>query len=52
MSEIKNQLVLRELTKDDEVAFLKGLEDWKDDDLDWYTFVWNPGMSHQDTLRF
>lgn len=33
-------LVLRTLTENDERAFLIGLQDWKSEDLDWYTFDW------------
>ncbi len=48
---MNHKLVLRELNVNDEVAFLAGLEDWKDDDLDWYTFAWTPGMPHSQHLQ-
>nr|WP_295902684.1 GNAT family N-acetyltransferase [uncultured Bdellovibrio sp.] len=44
-------LILRELTKQDEAAFLRGVEDWKGEDLTWYTFEWKPGMSHEEHLQ-
>lgn len=44
-------LILRELTINDELAFLKGYEDWKNHDLSWYTFVWKPGMEFNEHLR-
>lgn len=44
-------LVLRELEINDERAFLKGLEDWSNDDLSWYTFVWKKGMGHAEHLK-
>lgn len=43
-------LILRELTEKDEPAFLAGYEDWKHDDLTWYSFVWKPGLSHAEHL--
>jgi|GEM_PF-2514423 len=43
-------LVLRELDENDEAAFFAGLKDWEGDDLDWYTFVWKPGMSFNEML--
>ncbi len=44
------EIILRELTSADECAFLRGFEYWKDEDPEWYTFVWRPGMSHSDHL--
>lgn len=46
-----SKVVLRELTSDDEKAFLKATESWSSKDLDWITFVWKPGMSHQEHLK-
>ena len=43
-------LILRELTVNDEKAFLAGLENWKNEELSWYTFSWKPGMSHAEHL--
>ncbi len=50
MSRIYKSLILRELTVNDEKAFLTGLEDWKNEELSWYTFSWKPGMSHAEHL--
>jgi predicted acetyltransferase/8-oxo-dGTP pyrophosphatase MutT (NUDIX family) len=47
---VTQKLVLRELTARDEGAFLRGFECWRDEDPDWYSFVWRPGMSHSDHL--
>jgi predicted acetyltransferase len=44
-------LILRELNENDEQAFLAGYEEYKSDRLDWYTFIWKPGMSHQEHLQ-
>ena len=44
-------LFLRELNADDEAAFLRGYEDWKNEDLSWYSFIWKPGMSHAEHLK-
>lgn len=44
-------LVLRELSIDDEQAFLKSCDDWFGEDLTWLSFVWKPGMSHREHLR-
>lgn len=47
-----NPLVLRELTQDDEIAFLNGFNDWKDEDISWYSFIWKPGMDfHQHLIQ-
>jgi predicted acetyltransferase len=40
-------IVLRRLTLADEKAFLEGLKLFSDMDSDWYTFVWEVGMSYQ-----
>jgi predicted acetyltransferase len=45
------KLILRELNENDEAAFLNGYEDWKNEKLTWYTFVWKPGMSHSEHLQ-
>lgn len=47
---MSNDLVLRELNEHDEEAFLAGYEDWKEGDLNWYSFIWRPGMSHAEHL--
>jgi predicted acetyltransferase len=46
-----NSLVLRELTAADEAAFLNGYEDWKNEELSWYSFVWKPGMPMSEHLQ-
>lgn len=45
------KLVLRELTLEDEQAFLEAVKDWEGEDLSWFTFDWKPGMSHEDHLE-
>jgi predicted acetyltransferase len=47
----KTDILLRELTRDDEAAFLAGVEDWNGEALSWITFAWKPGMSHDEHLR-
>ncbi len=48
---MKNTLTLRELDQNDKQAFLLGYEDWKNEDLSLYSFVWKPGMSHVEHLQ-
>ncbi len=50
MNQLHKPLTLRELAINDEKAFLSGLEDWKYEELSWYTFSWKPGMSHAEHL--
>lgn len=38
-------LEIRQLTLDDESAFLAGLEEWEGDDLTWHSFAWKEGMT-------
>lgn len=45
------KLVLRELAQQDEIAFLRGFEDWKNEEPTWYSFVWKPGMTHAEHLE-
>jgi hypothetical protein len=45
------KLELRELQASDEKAFKESYEHWKSEDLDWYTFIWTPGMSHAEHLQ-
>lgn len=40
-------LILRRLGANDQEAFFEGLSLFSDMDLDWYTFVWQEGMSYQ-----
>lgn len=42
-------LIVRQLTADDEAAFFEGMKPWSED-ITWYTFAWNPGMSYQQML--
>jgi predicted acetyltransferase/8-oxo-dGTP pyrophosphatase MutT (NUDIX family) len=44
-------LQLRELGPEDESAFLSWYESWKNDDPEWATFIWKPGMSHAEHLK-
>lgn len=44
-------LSLRELTEHDEAAFLRGLEEWNNADISWYSFAWQPGMPHAGHLQ-
>ena len=44
-------LKLRELGPDDEAAFLSWYDSWKNDDPEWATFTWTPGMSHVEHLN-
>lgn len=43
-------LVLRALNEHDENAFLEGLKAFEDMDLEWYTFLWKPGVSFKNLL--
>jgi predicted acetyltransferase len=43
-------LVLRELTADDEAAFLQGLTEWEGESPHWYSFIWKPGMTYAEML--
>lgn len=47
---LSSKLELRELTLEDEKAFLAGYKDWASDDVSWYTSVWKPGMTHSEHL--
>jgi predicted acetyltransferase/8-oxo-dGTP pyrophosphatase MutT (NUDIX family) len=44
-------VILRELNQNDGDAFLRGYDDWKNEDLALYSFVWKPGMSHGEHLK-
>ncbi|PKL77264.1 MAG: hypothetical protein CVV27_06120 [Candidatus Melainabacteria bacterium HGW-Melainabacteria-1] len=46
-----SSLILRALTHDDEAAFMAGFADWEGEDLAWYTFDWEPGMSYAAMLE-
>ncbi len=44
-------LEIRQLTLDDEVAFLAGLKEWEGEDATWHSFAWQEGTSHSDHIR-
>ena len=44
-------LEIRQLTSDDESAFLAGLREWKGEDAAWHSFAWEEGMKHSDHIR-
>lgn len=45
-----SKLTLRQLNANDEEAFFDGLKEWDGDDLNWYTFSWQPGMAYSEML--
>jgi predicted acetyltransferase/ADP-ribose pyrophosphatase YjhB (NUDIX family) len=47
----KGHLTLRELGPTDELAFLEWYDSWKNEDPEWATFIWKPGMSHAEHLQ-
>lgn len=44
-------LTLRPLAVGDEAAFLAGWRDWEGESADWYSFIWQPGMSYAAMLE-
>ncbi len=46
-----SKLELRELTIEDESAFINGYEDWKNEDITWYSFIWKPGSDYKEHLK-
>ncbi len=44
-------LELRPLNSQDEAAFLEGIELFSDMDFDWYSFLYRPGMTHEEHLK-
>lgn len=44
-------VVLRQLTENDEQAFFDGMKLWKPDDISWYTFAWEDGMTYSQMLE-
>jgi predicted acetyltransferase len=46
-----NKIILRPLTKGDEVAFIDGLELFSDMDGDWYSFIWELGLKFETHLQ-
>lgn len=45
------ELILRELTAEDEAAFLTGLQEWVGENPLWYSFVWKEQMTFQKMLE-
>ena len=45
------QIILRALTKDDEIAFMEGLELFSDMDGEWYSFIWELGLKFETHLQ-
>ena len=44
-------LILRELTADDEAAFLEGFKAWQGESSHWHSFDWKPGDDFRAHLR-
>ncbi len=44
-------LVIRQLTPNDEAAFLAGVREWEGEDPAWHSFAWQAGMTHADHIR-
>jgi predicted acetyltransferase len=44
-------LVLRELTEQDESAFFDGMKEWIGESAHWYSFAWKEGMTYQEMLK-
>lgn len=44
-------LVLRQLTDNDEIAFLQGAKEWAGESPHWYSFVWKEGMAFKEMLE-
>lgn len=42
---------LRELNDSDEMKFLEGLSHWSRDDREWFTFLYQDGMTHEEHLK-
>lgn len=47
----QSKLLVRELSDNDEAAFISAVQDWSGEDLSWLTFEWHPSMSHQEHLK-
>mgnify|MGYP001612881729 CR=1 FL=1 len=43
-------LILRQLTDQDEKTFFEGMNEWSKEDRDWFTFSWKDGMSYPEML--
>ena len=50
-SEMTSDLVLRELTAQDETSFLEGLATWPEEDRIWHSFEWLPEMKFSELLE-
>ena len=48
---VKENLLVRNLTLDDESSFLDAVQSWQGEDLTWLTFIWHPAMSHEEHLK-
>lgn len=44
-------VILRELQKQDEQAFMRALKDWEGQDLAWISFLWQEGMTFEKMLE-
>ena len=44
-------LILRELTDNDEAAFRLGLTEWVGESPHWYSFVWKEGMTYSEMME-
>lgn len=42
---------LRQLTSQDESAFLEGSKEWTGESPHWFSFIWTPGMDYQEMLE-
>lgn len=43
-------MILRELNRNDQDAFLDGLKEWEGEDPHWYSFIWKPEMTFVEML--
>ena len=46
-----SEVVLRELTLNDEIAFYQAVKDWQGQELSWLTFDWREGMAFGEHLN-
>lgn len=44
-------LILRQLTENDESAFQQGAKEWAGESPHWYSFAWKEGMAFQEMLE-
>jgi len=45
------ELILRELTDNDEAAFMAGMKDWAGEDPHWHSFAWKEGMTYPAMMK-